>query len=45
MAIVFPKDRKPYTLSIMTKGFAEDKESEAHECIATISKMIYEQLP
>ena len=45
MAIVFPKDRKPYTLSIMTKGFAEDRESEAHECMATISKMIYEQLP
>ena len=43
--IVYPKNRKPYILSIMTKGFAEDKENEAHECIATISKMIYEQLP
>ena len=43
--IVFPKNRKPYILSIMTKGFAEDKESEAHEFIANISKLIYEQLP
>ena len=43
--IVFPKNRKPYILSIMTKGFAEDKESEAHEYIATISKTIYEQHP
>ena len=44
-AIVYPHDRKPYILSIMTKGFAEDKESEAHQCIATISKRIYENLP
>ena len=42
--IVFPLDRKPYVLSIMTKGFAEDNESEAHECMANISKLIYEQL-
>jgi beta-lactamase class A len=43
--IVFSKDRKPYILTTMTKGFAEDKESEAHACIASISKLIYEQLP
>ncbi len=42
--IVYPEKRKPYALSIMTKGFAEDKENEAHQCMATISKMIYEQL-
>ena len=42
--IVFPKDRIPYILSIMTKGFAEDREIEAHECMATISKIIYESL-
>jgi beta-lactamase class A len=43
--IVFPADRKPYTLSIMTKGFAEDHEEEAHHRMATISKFIYENLP
>ncbi len=43
--IVFPEDRKPYILSIMTKGFAEDKEKEAHQCMAEISRAIYRQLP
>jgi beta-lactamase class A len=43
--IVFPRDRAPYILTIMTKGFAEDKDSEAHACMAGISKLIYEQLP
>ena len=42
--IVFPERRKPYALSIMTRGFAEDDEKAAHECMATISKMIYEQI-
>jgi len=42
--IVFPENRKPYAISIMTRGFAEDNEKAAHECMATISKMIYEQL-
>lgn len=43
--IVYPPDREPYILSIMTKGFAEDKENEAHQCMAEISRTIYEQLP
>lgn len=42
--IVFPEKRKPYAISIMTRGFPEDKEKEAHTCMATISKMIYEQI-
>ncbi len=44
--IVFPKgeNRKPYALSIMTRGFAEDQGDEAHLCMATISKMIYDNL-
>lgn len=42
--IVYPEDRKPYVLSIMTRGFAEDKAHEAHTCMATISKIIYESL-
>ncbi len=42
--IVFPEDRKPYVLSIMTKGFPENQENEAHECMANISKLIYENL-
>jgi len=42
--IVFPENRKPYAISIMTRGFAEDNEKAAHDCMATISKMIYEQI-
>ena len=42
--IVLPQGRKPYAISLMTRGFAEDDEKAAHECMATISKMIYEQL-
>ena len=42
--IVFPENRKPYAISIMTRGFAEDNEKAAHECMATVSKMIYEQV-
>lgn len=44
--IVYPmgEGRKPYVISIMTRGFAEDKEAEAHACMATISKLIYEKL-
>ena len=38
------EDRQPYALSIMTKGFAEDHEQEAHQCMATISRLIYEQM-
>jgi beta-lactamase class A len=36
--------RKPYALSIMTKGFTEKQEHEAHRCMASISRMIYDQL-
>ncbi len=43
--IVFPEARKPYAISIMTRGFAEEAEKSAHECMATISKMIYGGLP
>jgi len=42
--IVFPENRKPYAISIMTRGFTEDNEKAAHECMSTISNMIYEQL-
>jgi beta-lactamase class A len=44
--IVYPEGthRKPYAISIMTRGFAEDREIEAHTCMATISKMIYGNL-
>lgn len=44
--IVYPEgeDRKPYALSIMTKGFAENQSAESHECMANISKIIYENL-
>jgi beta-lactamase class A len=42
--IVYPEGRGHYAVSIMTRGFAEDKETEAHTCMATISKLIYETL-
>jgi hypothetical protein len=29
----------------MTKGFTEKQEQEAHQCMANLSKLIYEQLP
>ena len=45
--IVYPRDedRKPYALSIMTRGFSENQAAEAHQCMANISKIIYESLP
>lgn len=42
--IVYPERRKPYALSIMTEGFPENQESEAHQCMAKISKLIYGEL-
>jgi beta-lactamase class A len=42
--IVYSENRKPYAISIMTRGFPEDREKEAHACMATISKIIYENL-
>src|SRR5215208_6334078 len=43
--ILYPEGRKPYVLSLMTKGFTEKQEQEAHQCMANLSKLIYEQLP
>ncbi len=43
--IVYPEDRRPYALSIMTRGFKENEEHEAHMCMANISKFIHENLP
>ena len=42
--IVYPEHRKPYALSIMTQGFSEQQDDEAYQCMATISRLIYEQL-
>lgn len=42
--IVYPENRKPYAISIMTCGFPENKEDEAHECMAKISKLVYDQI-
>jgi beta-lactamase class A len=44
MGIVYSENRGPYCISIMTRGFAEDKADEAHACIATISKMMFERI-
>jgi beta-lactamase class A len=42
--IVFVPGRKPYAITILTRGFPENSEKEAHSCMAQISKMIYEQI-
>jgi beta-lactamase class A len=42
--IIFPAGRNPYVLSIMTHGFTEDTASHAHHCMATISRIIYEEI-
>ena len=42
--IVYPEAHKPYVISIMTRGFTEETEAEAHACMAKISKLIYEKL-
>ena len=42
--IVFPPNRKPYALSIFTRGFPEDKEHEAHACMAKVSRLVYEEI-
>lgn len=40
--IVYPEERKPYVLSILTRGFAEDQGDEAHACMARISRIVYD---
>ena len=42
--IVYPENCQPYCISIMTRGFGEDRADEAHACMAAISKMIYERI-
>ncbi len=42
--IVFPSKRKPYAISLLTSGFPESNEDEAHHCMAEISKIIYEEI-
>ncbi|MCC6500615.1 MAG: serine hydrolase [Anaerolineales bacterium] len=42
--IVYPENRKPYAISIMTSGFPEDNENEAHDCMADLSRLVYEEL-
>jgi beta-lactamase class A len=42
--LVFPHNRKPYAITIFTHGFPEDNENEAHNCMAQISKIIYDEI-
>ncbi|HSL29990.1 MAG TPA: serine hydrolase [Anaerolineales bacterium] len=42
--IVYPEGRQPYAISIMTRGFVEAQEDEAHTCMARISKIVYDML-
>jgi beta-lactamase class A len=42
--IVFPPGREPYAITFLTHGFPEDDENQAHNCMAQISKIIYEGL-
>jgi beta-lactamase class A len=42
--IVFPPNRKPYAITILTRGFPEDDETQAHTCIAEISRLVFERI-
>jgi beta-lactamase class A len=42
--IIFPPNRKPYVITLFTNGFPEDDESQAHACMANISKLIYDSV-
>jgi beta-lactamase class A len=42
--IVYLPHREPYVLSIMTYGFSEATENDAHACMAKISRKIYENI-
>ncbi len=42
--IVFPPNREPYAITILTQGFPEANENEAHACLAQISKIIYDEI-
>ena len=42
--IVFLPNRKPYAISIFTRGFPENKENEAHACMAQVSRLAYEEI-
>ncbi|MBL8100709.1 MAG: serine hydrolase [Anaerolineales bacterium] len=42
--IVFPPNRKPYAITLFTNGFPENDETQAHECMAKISEIIYSNL-
>jgi beta-lactamase class A len=41
-AIVYPPNRKPYVLVVLTRGFADEK--QAHKLVADISRVIYQSL-
>lgn len=40
--IVLPRDRRPYVLAVMTRGFENVK--DAHTCVAEVSRRIHEGL-
>jgi beta-lactamase class A len=42
--IVFLPSRKPYAITLFTNGFPEDDETQAHNCMAEISRLIYESI-
>lgn len=44
IGIVYPPNRKPYVLSLFTHGFPENDSSQAHNCMAEASKIIYNEL-
>ncbi len=42
--IVFPPNRKPYAITLFTHGFPENDEKQAHDCMAEVSRMIYDTI-
>ncbi len=42
--IVCAENRKPYVITILTRGFAQDDEKGAHDCMARVSKLVFEEI-
>ena len=41
--IVFAGNRKPYVVTILTRGFAEADEKSAHDCMARVSRLVNDE--
>lgn len=42
VGIVYPPDREPFVLAILTKGYAESEPEKAHAFVASLAQEVYE---